>query len=216
MIDLIIADDHTIMREGLKRLFELDKDIRIIGEAANGTQTLEQLRNLPVDLLLLDISMPGLSGEALISRIHHQYPELPILVLSMHCDPQLAIRVLRAGATGYITKSQPPETLISAVHKVESGASYIDPELLEQIALSSLKPVSRCGPDSLTNREFQIMRLLADGFSVNAVAQQLMISNKTVSTHKINLMEKMGFSSNADLIKYAAGLENTKKSSGKS
>jgi len=216
MIDLIIADDHTIMREGLKRLFELDKDIRIIGEAANGTQTLEQLRNLPVDLLLLDISMPGLSGEALISRIHHQYPELPILVLSMHCDPQLAIRVLRAGATGYITKSQPPETLISAVHKVESGARYIDPELLEQIALSSLKPVSRCGPDSLTNREFQIMRLLADGFSVNAVAQQLMISNKTVSTHKINLMEKMGFSSNADLIKYAAGLENTKKSSGKS
>lgn len=211
MIDLIIADDHTIMREGLKRLFELDKDIRIIGEAANGTQTLEQLRNLPVNLLLLDISMPGLSGEALISRIRHQYPELPILVLSMHCDPQLAIRVLRAGATGYITKSQPPEMLISAVHKVESGARYIDPELLEQIALSSLKPVSRCGPDSLTNREFQIMRLLADGFSVNEVAQQLMISNKTVSTHKINLMEKMGFSSNADLIKYAARLENAKK-----
>ncbi len=216
MIDLIIADDHTIMREGLKRLFELDKDIRITGEAANGTQTLEQLRNLSVDLLLLDISMPGISGEALISRIHHQYPELPILVLSMHCDPQLAIRVLRAGATGYITKSQPPETLISAVHKVESGARYIDPELLEQIALSSIKPVSRCGLDSLTNREFQIMRLLADGFSVNEVAQQLMISNKTVSTHKINLMEKMGFSSNADLIKYAAGLENAKKSSGKS
>jgi len=216
MIDLIIADDHTIMREGLKRLFELDKEIRIIAEAANGTQTLEQLRNLPVDLLLLDISMPGLSGEALISRIHHQYPELPILVLSMHSDPQLAIRVLRAGATGYITKSQPPETLISAVHKVESGARYIDPELLEQIALSSLKPVSRCGPDSLTNREFQIMRLLADGLSVNEVAQQLMISNKTVSTHKINLMEKMGFSSNADLIKYAAGLNNDKKSSGKS
>ncbi|EZH81065.1 LuxR family transcriptional regulator [Ectopseudomonas composti] len=216
MIDLIIADDHTIMREGLKRLFELDKEIRIIAEAANGTQTLEQLRNFPVNLLLLDISMPGLSGEALISRIHHQYPTLPILVLSMHCDPQLAIRVLRAGATGYITKSQPPETLISAVRKVESGARYIDPELLEQIALSSLKPVSRCGPDSLTNREFQIMRLLADGLSVNKVAQQLMISNKTVSTHKINLMEKMGFSSNADLIKYASGLEIGKSRSEKS
>ena len=216
MIDLIIADDHTIMREGLKRLFELDKEIRIIAEAANGTQTLEQLRNFPVNLLLLDISMPGLSGEALISRIHHQYPALPILVLSMHCDPQLAIRVLRAGATGYITKSQPPETLISAVRKVESGARYIDPELLEQIALSSLKPVSRCGPDSLTNREFQIMRLLADGLSVNKVAQQLMISNKTVSTHKINLMEKMGFSSNADLIKYASGLEIGKSRSEKS
>lgn len=209
MIDLIIADDHTIMREGLKRLFELDKEIRIVAEAANGTQTLEQLRNFRINLLLLDISMPGLSGEALISRIHHQYPELPILVLSMHSDAQLAIRVLRAGAAGYITKSQPPETLITAVRKVESGARYIDPELMEQIALSSLKPVSRCGPDSLTNREFQIMRLLADGLSVNEVAQQLMISNKTVSTHKINLMEKMGFSSNADLIKYASGMENS-------
>lgn len=108
MIDLIIADDHTIMREGLKRLFELDKDIRIIGEAANGTQTLEQLRNLPVDLLLLDISMPGLSGEALISRIHHQYPELPILVLSMHCDPQLAICVLRAACCVLVQQATSP------------------------------------------------------------------------------------------------------------
>jgi DNA-binding NarL/FixJ family response regulator len=159
-----------------------------------------------VDLLLLDISMPGLSGEALISRLIHQYPRLPILVLSMHSDPHVAMRVLRSGATGYLTKTQSPETLIAAVKKVSTGARYIDPELLEQIALNSLKSNPSSGLDSLTNREFQIMRLLADGHSINQIAEQLMISNKTVSTHKINLMQKMGFSSNADLIKFASKL----------
>lgn len=206
MISLMIVDDHTIMREGLKRLFELDKDIRIVAEADNGLQALERLRMKPVDLLLLDISMPGLSGEALISRVVHQHPQLPILVLSMHTDAHVAMRVLRAGATGYVTKTQSPETLIAAVKKVSTGARYIDPDLLEQIALNSLKPNPPSGLDSLTNREFQIMRLLADGLSVNQIAEQLMISNKTVSTHKINLMEKMGFSSNADLIKFASKL----------
>ncbi|MDN5514321.1 response regulator transcription factor [Ectopseudomonas composti] len=209
MINLMIVDDHTIMREGLKRLFELDKDIHIADEAANGPQALERLRAKHVDLLLLDISMPGLSGEALISRVVHQHPQLPILVLSMHNDPHVAMRVLRAGATGYMTKTQSPETLIAAVKKVSTGARYIDPELLEQIALNSLKQNPVSGLDSLTNREFQIMRLLADGLSVNQIAEQLMISNKTVSTHKINLMEKMGFSSNADLIKFASRLSTS-------
>ncbi|MDF2075596.1 response regulator transcription factor [Ectopseudomonas mendocina] len=206
MINLMIVDDHMIMREGLKRLFELDKDIHIAAEAADGLQALERLRTKHVDLLLLDISMPGLSGEALISRLIHQYPRLPILVLSMHSDPHVAMRVLRSGATGYLTKTQSPETLIAAVKKVSTGARYIDPELLEQIALNSLKSNPSSGLDSLTNREFQIMRLLADGHSINQIAEQLMISNKTVSTHKINLMQKMGFSSNADLIKFASKL----------
>lgn len=204
MINLMIVDDHTIMREGLKRIFELDKDIEIAGEAACGQEALEHLRTLHVQLLLLDFSMPGLSGEALISRITHLHPGLPILVLSMHSDAQIAIHALRAGAAGYVTKTQPPEALIEAVKKVAGGGRYIDPDLLEQIALNNLKPQASQGLDSLTNREFQIMRLLADGMSVNQIAKQLMISNKTVSTHKINLMEKMGFSSNADLIKFAS------------
>jgi DNA-binding NarL/FixJ family response regulator len=212
MINLMIVDDHTIMREGLKRLFELDKDIHIAAEAADGLQALERLRTMRVDLLLLDISMPGLSGEALISRLVHQHPRLPILVLSMHNDPHVAMRVLRSGATGYLTKTQSPETLIAAVKKVSTGARYIDPELLEQIALNSLKSNPSSGLDSLTNREFQIMRLLADGHSINQIAEQLMISNKTVSTHKINLMQKMGFSSNADLIKFASKLSMSEPS----
>lgn len=209
MIKLMIVDDHTIMREGLKRLFELDKDLLIVAEAESGLQTLERLQVTQVDLLLLDLSMPGLSGEALISRINHHFPQLPILVLSMHHDPHLATRIMRAGAAGYLTKTQSPEALIAAVKKVSSGARYIDPDLLEQIALCGLKTHTRCGLESLTNREFQIMRLLTDGLSVNQIAEQLMISNKTVSTHKINLMEKMGFSSNADLIKFATGLTNS-------
>nr|WP_313405254.1 response regulator transcription factor [Pseudomonas sp.] len=212
MINLMIVDDHTIMREGLKRLFELDKDIHIAAEAADGLQALERLRTMHVDLLLLDISMPGLSGEALISRLVHQHPRLPILVLSMHNDPHVAMRVLRSGATGYLTKTQSPETLIAAVKKVSTGARYIDPELLEQIALNSLKSSPSSALDSLTNREFQIMRLLADGHSINQIAEQLMISNKTVSTHKIILMQKMGFSSNADLIKFASKLSMSEPS----
>ena len=211
MINLMIVDDHTIMREGLKRIFELDKNICIAGEAACGQQALEYLRTLEVSVLLLDISMPGLSGEALISRITHQYPSLPILVLSMHSDAQIAMHALRAGAAGYVTKTQPPEILLEAVNRVSAGGRYIDPGLLEQIALNNLKPHASQGLDSLTNREFQIMRLLADGMSVNQIAEQLLISNKTVSTHKINLMEKMGFSSNADLIKFASALNQSEK-----
>lgn len=209
MIKLLIADDHMIMREGLKRLFELYDDVLVVAEAADGAQALEKLRLVPVDLLLLDISMPGLSGEALIARITHQYPKLPILVLSMHGDPHLALRVLRCGATGYLTKSQSPEILVEAVRKVSAGNRYIDPALMEPIALSSIKPANRSGLDSLTNREFQIMRLLAAGLSVNHIAKQLTISNKTVSTHKINLMEKMQFSSNADLVRFASSLMNS-------
>ncbi len=204
MIKLLIADDHALMRAGLKRLFEFYDDIRVVAEAADGAQALEKLRSAMVDLLLLDISMPGLSGEALITRISHQYPKIPVLVLSMHNDPQLALRTMRSGAAGYLTKGQSPEVLVEAVRKVSTGNRFIDPELVEPIALSSLKPANRSGLDSLTNREFQIMRLLAAGLSVNHIAKQLTISNKTVSTHKINLMEKMHFATNADLIRFAS------------
>ncbi|KAB0546752.1 response regulator transcription factor [Pseudomonas argentinensis] len=206
MIKLMIADDHMLMREGLKRLFELYDDVRVVAEAADGSQALEQLRLVRVDLLLLDISMPGLSGEALITRIAHQYPRLPILLLSMHNDPHLVMRLMRSGARGYVTKSQSPEILVEAIRAVGGGNRYLDPELMEPIALSSLKAASRSGLDSLTSREFQIMRLFAAGLSVNQIANQLAISNKTVSTHKINLMEKMKFSTNADLIRFASGL----------
>ncbi|HWV09356.1 MAG TPA: response regulator transcription factor [Pseudomonas sp.] len=203
MIRVLLADDHALMREGLKLLFALNSDIEVVAEAENGARVLEQLRCQAVDLVLLDISMPGVCGEDLVGRIHGHYPQLPMLALTMHNEPQVALRVLRAGAKGYLTKDQDPDVLLSAVRKVAAGARYIDPQLVEQIALSWAEPYQRSGLNNLTDREFQVMRLLAKGLSVNQVAEQLVISNKTVSTHKVRLMEKMGFHNNTDLVKFA-------------
>jgi len=203
MVRLLIADDHTIMREGLKRLFALAQDVEVVGEAENGAQLLDRLRDDGIDLLLLDMSMPGISGEDLIARIHAHYPALPILVLSMHNETQIAQRALRAGARGYLTKDRDPETLLAAIHRVAAGQRFIDPGLAEQMALEA-SGVGQCADHAaLSDREFQVLRLIAAGLSVNAIADQLAISNKTVSTHKTRMMEKMGFSSNADIVRYA-------------
>ncbi|BCA29004.1 response regulator [Metapseudomonas otitidis] len=202
MTRILIADDHAIMRGGLKQLIEFDARLQVAAEAENGAQVLEQLRTGEFDLLLLDMSMPGLSGEDLISRVHGRYPRLPILVLSMHNEAQIAQRALRAGANGYLTKDHNPETLLAAIHRVAGGGRYLDPRIAEQLAFASSSPTDDAAAQ-LSDREFQILRLLAQGLSVNQIADQLVISNKTVSTHKTRLMEKMGFTCNADIIKYA-------------
>ncbi|BCG24842.1 DNA-binding response regulator [Pseudomonas tohonis] len=202
MTRILIADDHAIMRGGLKQLIEFDARLQVAAEAENGAQVLEQLRLGEFDLLLLDMSMPGLSGEDLISRVHGRYPRLPILVLSMHNEAQIAQRALRAGASGYLTKDHNPETLLAAIHRVADGGRYLDPRIAEQLAFASSSPTDDAAAQ-LSDREFQILRLLAQGLSVNQIADQLVISNKTVSTHKTRLMEKMGFTCNADIIKYA-------------
>ena len=206
MIRLLIADDHTIMREGLKQLFTLVPDVQVVAEAESGTQLIELLRQVEIDLLLLDMNMPGISGEILIARLHSQYPKLPILVLSMHNEIHIAQRALRAGALGYLTKDRDPETLLVAMRRVVSGQRYLDPALAEQIALQSSGLKQQTYVESLSDREFQILRLLAHGMSVNQIAEQLVISNKTVSTHKTRLMEKMGFSSTADIVRFAMTL----------
>ena len=206
MIRLLIADDHTIMREGLKQLFTLVPDVQVVAEAESGTQLIELLRQVEIDLLLLDMNMPGISGEILIARLHTQYPGLPILVLSMHNEIHIAQRALRAGALGYLTKDRDPETLLAAMRRVVSGQRYLDPALAEQIALQSSGLKQQTYVESLSDREFQILRLLAHGMSVNQIAEQLVISNKTVSTHKTRLMEKMGFGSTADIVRFAMTL----------
>ena len=202
MIRLMIADDHAIMREGLKQLFALAGDLRVVGEAENGAVLLEQLRQTAIDLLLLDMSMPGISGEDLLSRVHNHYPQLPILVLSMHNEVPIAQRALKAGAAGYLTKDRDPETLLMAVRRVAAGGRFIDAELAEQIAFAATGPAADNPHDELTSRELQIMRLLARGLSVTGIATELAISHKTVSTHKARLMEKMGFTSTADIVRY--------------
>ncbi|MEW6766275.1 MAG: response regulator transcription factor [Pseudomonadota bacterium] len=203
MIRLLIADDHTLMREGLKQLFALMTDIEVAGEAVNGAQVLERLRQEDIDVLLLDMTMPGICGEDLITRIRARHPELRILVLSMHNEPVVAQRALKAGANGYLSKDGDPDTLLAAVRKVAQGGRHIDAAIAEKMAFGVTGLAPRPMHDSLSDRELQVLRLLAKGKTINEIADQLAISNKTVSTHKARLMEKMGFENIADLMRYA-------------
>lgn len=200
-IRVLIADDHALMREGLKRLFALVTDIVAVAEASNGDEALACLARGGIDLLLLDITMPGCCGDELIRRLRAAYPAVPILVLSMHDEAQIAQRALLAGAAGYSTKDSEPEILLDAIRKVASGSRFLDAGIAESMAFSVSGGYA--SHDSLSGRELQILRMLADGLGVNEIADKLDISNKTVSTHKARLMDKMRFSSNADIVKYA-------------
>ena len=203
MIRILLADDHALVREGLKQFFSLTTDITVGAEAINSIQVLEALLRERFDLLLLDMIMPGISGADLITRIVAHDKRPPILVLSMHNEPQFVRRALAAGASGYLTKDNDPAILIAAIRKVAAGGRFIDPALAEAMAFDVGNAQNRGGHDHLSDREFQILGLLACGKTVNDIAAELAISNKTVSTHKARLMEKMGFASNADLVRYA-------------
>lgn len=202
MIRLLIADDHAIMRGGLKQILALASDIRIECEATDGAEVLQHVRNCNFDVLLLDMSMPGISGAELIGRVKAIRKTLPILVLSMHNEPQVASRAFKAGVSGYITKDSEPERLMDAIRKVADGLRYIDPLLAGKMAFDITFP-EKLPHALLSDRELEVMRLLASGRSINEIAGQLAISNKSASTHKMRLMEKMDFSSTADIVKYA-------------
>jgi DNA-binding NarL/FixJ family response regulator len=203
MIRLLIADDHAIVRSGLKQIFALSPDLTVTGEATNGAEVLELVRQDSFDLLLLDLNMEGISGADLIARVKTHRPDLPILVLSMHNEPQVAARMLKAGASGYITKDCEPEILLTAIRKVAGRGKYIEPALAAQMAFDANSSDQRPPHDLLSDRELEVLRLLLVGQSVNEIATQLVISNKTVSTHKARLMEKMQLGSMADLMRYA-------------
>jgi DNA-binding NarL/FixJ family response regulator len=205
MINVLIADDHVVVRGGLKQLFSLMGDITVAGEATDGMEVLEMLKHgSSFDLLLLDLTMPNISGVNLITRIRALNKSLPILVLSMHCELQVAKRVLQAGASGFITKGSPQETLVAAIRKVAAGGRFVDPVLSEQMMFEKPAPGEEVPHDRLSERELHILKLIAQGQTVNEIAEKLFISNKTVSTHKARLMQKMNFQSNAELVRYAA------------
>lgn len=203
MIKILLADDHGIVREGVKRLFTLTSDISVVAEASEGKQVLGLLRQSRFDVILLDLSMPSISGVSLISRVRSSHPDLPILILSMHNEPQIAWRALKAGATGYLSKDNEPETLLQAVRRVAEGKRFIDPLLAEQMIFDTFDSELSKVREKLTGREYQILLLLSRGKSLNDIAQELSISNKTVSTHKMRLMKKMSFASNAELVRFA-------------
>lgn len=202
-IRLLIADDHTLMREGLKQMFVFAHDLQVVAEAESGVMALEKLHQGDIDVVLLDVNMPGLSGVETISRIHGQYPDMKILVLSMHHEPQVALHAIRAGATGYLCKVCSFETLLGAIRRVACGARFLDPQIAEYLAHDTRRRNQHIHHDALTERELQVLRLLAGGTSVTRIATLLTISSKTVSTHKARLMEKLGFSSNAEIVRYA-------------
>ena len=203
MIRLLMAEDHALLRSGLKKIMAAHPSIDVVGEAVHGGEVIEQVRSLLPDLLLLDLNMPGLSGVDLISRVRSMQPRLPILVLTMHNSAQVATRALKAGANGFITKDSEPEVLLAAIEKVARGGKFIAPEVAEQMAFDSTGQSDGSAHQKLTNREMDVFRGLTRGSSLNEIAAAMCISNKTVSTHKARLMEKLQASSTADLVLYA-------------
>ena len=203
MIRLLIADDHAVVRAGLRQLLTLAPDIRVVAEAVCGAEVLSCLRHNSVDLLLLDINMPGISGADLIVRVKAHWPGLPVLVFSMHNEPQVVVRMLRAGVGGYITKDSEPDSLLTAIRKVAAHGNYLVPELAEKIAFEVTSVSASALHNLLSQREAEVFRLLVQGLGVNDIAAQLAISGKTVSTHKARLLEKLNLSNMADVMRYA-------------
>ena len=202
MIKILIADDHAIVRGGLKQIIATTADIVVSGEAAQGSEVVDKLRTCEIDLLLLDMTMPGISGVDLIRRVRAEQPSLPVLVLSIHNEAQVVSRALRAGATGYVTKDSDPEVLLTAIRKLASGGRFIDPKMVDAIIFETH---SGDAPphEILSDREFQVLQMLASGKSINDIAEGLALSAKTISTHKMRLMQKLGLANNAELIRYA-------------
>ena len=203
MIKLLIADDHAIVRAGLRQLFALASDLQVVCEAVNGAEVLAHLRQHPVDLLLLDMNMSGINGADLIARVKAHHSDLPILVFSMHNETLVASRALKAGASGYITKDCEPDILLAAVRKVAAHGSYLDPAIAERMALESTSTAAAAPHTRLSDRELQVFRLLTTGQSVKVIAAQLAISHKTVSSHKTHLLDKLNLTSMAELMRYA-------------
>ena len=203
MIRVLIADDHVILREGLKQILSACSDIVVGGEAGNGIEALKILREGEWNVLILDMSMPGRSGIELIRQIRSEHPKLPILILSMHKEDQYAVRTLKAGASGYLSKDSASSQLVAAIRKVAGGGIFINPEVAEKLALS-LRPESDALPHTLlSDREYQVFLLLTQGLSISEIADNLNLSIKTASTHKTHIMQKMNAANLVSLIKYA-------------
>ncbi|MBU0711316.1 response regulator transcription factor [bacterium] len=203
MIRVLIADDHTIVRDGLKQIFKETTDIIVAGEAANGIEVIEKIKFEKYDLVVLDISMPGRGGLDVLKYIKLHNPTLPVLVLSMYSEDQYAIRVLKAGASGYMTKESASEELISAVRRISDGHKYVSLDLAEKLADSLDTNHRKSGHEALSDREFQVLRLIGSGMTVGEIARELSLSVKTISTNRSRILEKMGMKNNAELICYA-------------
>jgi len=203
MIKVFIADDHAIVREGLKQILSDIPDIEVFQEAANGDEALKMIRNDGYDILLLDIAMPGKNILELIRLAKQQHPNLPILILSMYPEDQYAIRMLRAGADGYLCKESAPERLVEAIRKLSQGGKYISSALTEKL-IAEIQPKQTIAHHNLlTDREFQVFCAIGAGQGVTEIAKKMSLSPKTVSTYRSRILKKMHMHNNAEIIRYA-------------
>jgi DNA-binding NarL/FixJ family response regulator len=203
MIRILIADDHTIVREGLKQILADTPDVEVMAEAGNAQEVMKRIKGKSLDLVLLDISLPGRSGLDVLKQLKCLRPDLPVLVLSMHPEEQYAIRSLRAGASGYLTKESAPDELLQAIRKIARGGKYITSSLAEKIADELNGERRGLLHEALSDREYQVLCLMASGKTVKEVAEVLSLSVKTISTHRARILDKMKMKNNAQLTHYA-------------
>ena len=203
MIRILIVDDHAIVRRGLRELLSEEFRGAAFGEASDAQQAMEHLRKKEWDVALLDIALPGKSGLDLLKELKAEWPKLPVLVLSAHPEDQFAVRVLKAGAGGYMTKESAPEELTKAVHKILTGGRYVSPALAEKLALGVTKDLSHSPHETLSDREYEVMSRIASGKTVTEIAEELSLSAKTISTYRTRVLEKLGVKNNAKIVQYA-------------
>ena len=204
MIKVLLADDHSIVREGLRRIVEESDDMEVVAEASDGKEAIHQIRKSQPDVAVIDISMPEIDGLEVLQQLKPEYPELPILILTMHEEQQYVVRAIEAGARGYITKKSAPEQLVEAIRKVYAGSLYISEEAAEALALRVAKGKSGQSPlDLLSTRELQVLRRLALGHTNREIAENYNISIKTVDTYRMRLLKKLSLRNNAELSRFA-------------
>ncbi len=203
MINVVVVDDHAVVREGIKRIVSESGGMTVSGEASDGHEAIRVIKNQPCDVVLLDITMPNKSGLDVLKELHAALPRLPVLVLSMHPEDQYAVRVLRAGASGYVTKDSAPAKLVHAIRKVVRGGKYVSPSLAEKLVYDLGTDTAKPVHEILSDREYQVLCMIASGKTVTEVAQELALSVKTISTYRVRLLEKLNMKNNAELTRYA-------------
>ena len=206
MIKILIADDHPIVREGLRQIIEVATDMVVTDEARNGEEVLEKIKENDFDVVILDISMPGRSGLDILKEVRKERPELSVLILSIHPEEQYGVRLLKAGASGYLTKESAPEELVNAIRIISQGRKYITSSLAERLALKLGDDFEGPLHENLSDREYEVMYMIAKGMTIKEIAEKLFLSVKTISTYRYRILGKMRMKSNAELIRYALKL----------